>query len=55
MKVGIVLFPGSNCAEDSKVYFENKNNQCFYIWHKDDDITKYDMDLLINKWRFCFW
>ena len=54
MKVGIVLFPGSNCAEDSKVYFGNKNNQCFYIWHKDDDITKYDMDLLIIPGGFAF-
>ena len=54
MKVGIVLFPGSNCAEDSKVYFEKRNNHCFYVWHKDDDITKYDMDLLIIPGGFAF-
>lgn len=54
MKVGIILFPGSNCAEDCKVFFEKKNNYCFYIWHKEDDISKYDLDILVIPGGFAF-
>ena len=31
MRVGIVLYPGSNCAEDMKRYFESFHDTCFYI------------------------
>lgn len=49
-----MLFPGSNCAEDCKVFFERRNNQCFYIWHKEDDITMFNIDLLIIPGGFAF-
>ena len=42
MKVGIVVYPGSNCVEDTLYYFNNAS----YIWHKDDKLLK-NIDLLV--------
>ena len=54
MRVGIVLYPGSNCAEDMKRYFESFHDTCFYIWHKCDNIDDFDFDLLVIPGGFAF-
>ena len=54
MRVGIVLYPGSNCAEDMKRYFESFHDTCFYIWHKCDNIDEFDFDLLVIPGGFAF-
>ena len=48
LSIGIIMFPGSNCAEDMKRYFPNS----FYIWHLED--TWRPMDLLIIPGGFAF-
>ena len=47
MRVAIVLFPGSNCAQDMELFFKSKGHEAFYIWHKEDDINKFSFD------KFC--
>lgn len=54
MKIAIILYPGSNCAEDIKKYFEYYNNECFYIWHKESDINKFCFELLVIPGGFAF-
>ena len=54
MKVAIVLYPGSNCSNDIKQYFERRNNECFYIWHKNSTHSNYDFDLLVIPGGFAF-
>lgn len=48
LSIGIIMFPGSNCAEDMKRYFPNS----FYIWHLED--TWQPMDLLVIPGGFAF-
>ena len=48
LSIGIIMFPGSNCAEDMKRYFPNS----FYIWHLEE--TWKHMDLLIIPGGFAF-
>ena len=45
MRVAIVLFPGSNCAQDMELFFKSKGHEAFYIWHKEDDINKFSFYL----------
>ena len=47
MKVGVVLFPGSNCAADIKTFFERRGDKCSYIWYKQNNINDFDIDLLV--------
>lgn len=48
LNIGIIVYPGSNCAEDMKRYFP----ESFFIWHTD---TKWrPMDLLILPGGFAF-
>jgi len=54
MKVGIVLFPGSNCAQDLKLYFDKRGHKSFYIWYQDQDITRHTFDLLMLPGGFSF-
>ena len=54
MKVAIVVFPGSNCIDDTRRYFENKKDEVFYIWHKESDIDKYQFDVLVIPGGFAF-
>ena len=49
MKVGIIRYPGSNCDQDMLNYFEN----AFYIWHKEDVLTR-AIDLLVIPGGFAF-
>ena len=49
MKVGIVVYPGSNCDKDTLLYFPNAT----YIWHKNNKLLK-DIDLLVLPGGFAF-
>ena len=49
MKVGIVVYPGSNCDKDTLMYFSNSH----YIWHKNDKLLNY-IDLLVLPGGFAF-
>ena len=41
MKVGIVVFPGSNCDNDLYVAFEKQRSyRVTFLWHKDHDLPK---------------
>ncbi len=47
MKVGIIVFPGSNCDSDCLYAFRDiLDVQAFYIWHKDKDLKKADLIIL---------
>lgn len=48
LNIGIVLYPGSNCAEDMKHYFPNS----FFIWHTETQWRP--IDLLIIPGGFAF-
>ena len=39
MKVGVVVFPGSNCDHDTKrVFAEVLGQEATFLWHKDADL-----------------
>src|SRR5438874_3386950 len=47
IKIGIVVFPGSNCDDDA--YHAAKDvihQQAEYIWHKDTDLKGVDVVIL---------
>ena len=46
--IGIIMYPGSNCAEDTKRYFPNS----FFIWHTETEWKP--MDLLVIPGGFAF-
>ena len=47
MKVGIVVFPGSNCDLDVKYAVQDvMGNEAEYIWHRNKDVGKYDCIVL---------
>lgn len=47
MKIGIIVFPGSNCDTDCLYVFKDiLNIDAFYIWHKDKDLKKADLIVL---------
>ena len=50
MKVGIVVYPGSNCDRDTLMYFPNAH----YIWHKTDTLLNNNIDLLVLPGGFAF-
>lgn len=50
MKVGIIRYPGSNCDQDMLNYFD----EAFYIWHKDDNFIKNNVDLIVIPGGFAF-
>lgn len=53
MKIGIIVFPGSNCDKDCKYAVETvMNNTPVMIWHKET--IKYDLDLLIIPGGFSY-
>jgi phosphoribosylformylglycinamidine synthase len=44
MKVGVLVFPGSNCDHDCYHAFKNVLGQpTDFVWHKDGDVSKYDL------------
>jgi phosphoribosylformylglycinamidine synthase len=47
MRVGVVVFPGSNCDHDCYYAFKHILNQdTEYIWHKQEDVTGIDLIIL---------
>ena len=47
MKVGVVVFPGSNCDHDTYHVFKHVcGQQAAFIWHKDTDLQEADAVIL---------
>lgn len=47
MKIGIVIFPGSNCDYDAYQAFRLiEGNEVVYLWHKSDDLPGCDVVIL---------
>lgn len=46
MKVGIVVFPGSNCDRDLHISVSKMGAKAVYLWHKDSDLQGCDMIFL---------
>jgi len=47
LRFGVVVFPGSNCDQDT--YYVCKDllaQECFYLWHKDHDLKNADCVIL---------
>ena len=51
MKVAVVLFPGTNCEQDTKYAFDLPGCQTQIIWHKED---KTDADLIVLPGGFSY-
>lgn len=45
-KVGVVVFPGSNCEQDAKHAIGYLGGSCEYVWHLDDDLSAFDAVIL---------
>ncbi len=47
MKVGVVIFPGSNCDQDAIYAFNNQFGcETVALWHKDEDLQACDLVFL---------
>jgi phosphoribosylformylglycinamidine synthase len=47
MKVGVVIFPGSNCDQDAIYAFQNQFGcETIALWHKDHDLQGVDLVFL---------
>lgn len=47
MKVGVVIFPGSNCDQDAVYAFKNQFGcEVVELWHKDHDLQNVDLVFL---------
>ena len=47
MKVGVLVFPGSNCDKDAVWAFQNMFGQeVVELWHKDTDLQGVDLVFL---------
>jgi phosphoribosylformylglycinamidine synthase len=47
MKVGVVIFPGSNCDQDAIYAFQNQFGcETVTLWHKDTDLQNCDLIFL---------
>ena len=46
MKIGLVVFPGSNCDRDIERAAEVVGSESGFIWHKDTDVGGYDAIVL---------
>ncbi|MBQ0106125.1 MAG: phosphoribosylformylglycinamidine synthase subunit PurQ [Armatimonadetes bacterium] len=47
MKFGVVIFPGSNCDQDSFFCIKNViGEKVDYIWHQETDVSGYDCIIL---------
>ncbi|MBI3509422.1 MAG: phosphoribosylformylglycinamidine synthase subunit PurQ [Bacteroidetes bacterium] len=47
MKIGVVIFPGSNCDQDMIYVLRNiMNQEVVELWHKDHDLQRVDMVVL---------
>ena len=46
MKVGVVVFPGTNCDRDTKWAFEKIGAKAEFIWHSETKLKNYDLIVL---------
>ncbi|CCG98365.1 phosphoribosylformylglycinamidine synthase I [Fibrella aestuarina BUZ 2] len=46
MKIGVVVFPGSNCDQDAVDAFELLDKEVVKLWHKDHDLQGCDLIIL---------
>ena len=46
MKVGVVVFPGTNCDRDTKWAFEKLGAKVDFIWHNEEKLKNYDLIVL---------
>jgi phosphoribosylformylglycinamidine synthase I len=46
MKIGVVIFPGSNCDQDMIYTLDQMNHEVVELWHKDTDLKAVDMVVL---------
>lgn len=47
MKFAVIVFPGSNCDTDCfHAVRDGLNQEVDYVWHKNDDLSKYDVIML---------
>ncbi len=46
MKIGVVVFPGSNCDQDMIYTLGSMNHEVVDLWHKDTDLQGVDMVVL---------
>ena len=52
-KIGVIVFPGSNCDHDAYYAMKNvMNAETKFLWHKDTDVD--DIDLLIVPGGFSY-
>ena len=55
INIGIIRYPGSNCDIETKKYFTFNNTNCFYIWHKENNVNILnDLHLLVLPGGFAF-
>lgn len=53
MKFGVVVFPGSNCDQDSIYVLENiLEQEVVKLWHKDHDLQQVDFVILPGGFSF---
>ena len=53
MKVGVVVFPGTNCELDTKYAYERIGADVELIWHKETELPK-GIDLLVLPGGFSY-
>ncbi len=53
MKVGVVVFPGTNCEFDTKYAFEKMGAEVELIWHKENLLPQ-NLDLLVLPGGFSY-
>ena len=46
MKVGVIVFPGTNCDRDTKWAFEQIGAKADFIWHSEEKLDNYDLVVL---------
>ncbi len=46
MKVGVIVFPGTNCDRDTKWAFEKIGAKVDFVWHTEHSLKEYDIIVL---------
>ena len=46
MKIGVVVFPGSNCDQDMIYTLQKMDHEVVELWHKDTDLQSVEMVVL---------
>ena len=55
MRIGVVVFPGSNCDRDASHAMEQLGHEVVMLWHKDAEITNFTAeDCIILPGGFSF-